>query len=152
MDQSHLLAPGQTSAALCRVTYRMTDQMGVVYHGNYLELFEMGRVELLRSTGVSYREMEEEGFLLPVVHAACDYLSPAKYDDLLEIRTRVMTLTRAKIHFAYEVRRLDPDALLARGRTHHVYLSPEGSIRRLSPEWLTRLERLMDSQANEGIA
>lgn len=150
MNQSHLLTPGQTGAAVCRVTYRMTDQMGVVYHGNYLELFEVGRVELLRSSGLSYREMEEDGYMLPVVHAACDYLSPARYDDLLEIRTQVVTLTRAKIHFAYEIHRAETEGALARGRTHHVYLSPDGSIRRLSPEWLTRLGRLMNSNAREG--
>ena len=101
--------PGRNGRAICRVTYRMTDQMGMVYYGNYLELFEMGRVELMRAAGVRYREMEEAGYLLPVTHASCDYVTPARYDELLEITTRVEKLTRAQIHFAYEVRERDED-------------------------------------------
>ena len=76
--------PANAHIENCRVTYRMSDQMGVVYYGNYLEMFEMGRSGLLRSTGFSYRQMEQEGYQLPVIHAALDYLSPARYDDLLD--------------------------------------------------------------------
>lgn len=143
MNQSHVHAANGSSTAVCRVTYRMTDQMGVVYYGNYLEMFEMGRVELLRGCGVSYREMEEDGYMLPVTHAACDYLASAKYDDLLEIPTRVATLTRAKIHFGYEIRRKADGLLIARGATHHVFLSPEGKLRRLSHAWMEKLEAMM---------
>lgn len=142
MNQTHSLAPGAIRA-ICRVTYRMTDQMGVVYYGNYLELFEMGRGELMRAAGLDYRQMEAEGFLLPCTHASLDYLSPARYDDLLEIDTRITEMSRAKVHFAYEVRRLENDPrILARGVTHHVFISREGKLRRLTPEWMTRLKAL----------
>jgi acyl-CoA thioester hydrolase len=142
MNQTHLQPHDQNGIALCRVTYRMTDKMGVVYHANYLEMFEMGRVEMLRSSGVSYRQMEEEGFLLPVVRAECDYVVSAKYDDLLEVRTKIVTLTRAKIHFGYEIRRRGDNAEIARGVTHHVFLSPEGKLRRLAPFWMEKLQSL----------
>jgi acyl-CoA thioester hydrolase len=118
----------------------MTDQMGMVYYGNYLELFEIGRTEYFRAHGLDYRQMEADGYLLPVAHASCDYLNPARFDDLLEIATRVVDLTRAKIHFAYEIRRKDETDLLTRGVTHHVFLSPQGRIRRLDPQWWSRLQ------------
>ncbi|MBI1784559.1 acyl-CoA thioesterase [Candidatus Sumerlaeota bacterium] len=125
----------------------MTDQMGVVYYGNYMELFEIGRTELFRSGGVDYREMESEGFMLPAIHASCDYLSPAKYDDLLEIDTRIKTLTRAKVEFIYEVRRRGEGGTLARGATHHVFMSREGKIRRLSAQWWERLRHMAEKHA-----
>lgn len=147
MNQTHFQPDGAGGTALCRVTYRMTDKMGVVYHANYLEMFEMGRVELLRSSGVSYREMEEQGFLLPVLRAECDYINSAKYDDLLEIRARILTLTRAKIHFGYEISRRGDGAEISRGVTHHVFMTPEGKLRRLSPFWLEKLQALAPAQA-----
>lgn len=70
-----------------RVRYAETDQMGVVYHGNYAQYFEMGRVEWLRNLGVSYRSMEESGIMLPVVSLTMNYKKPARYDDLLTVRT-----------------------------------------------------------------
>lgn len=143
MNQTQTLAPGSIRA-ICRVTYRMTDQMGVVYYGNYLELFEMGRGELMRAAGLDYRHMEADGFLLPCVHASLDYLSSARYDDLLEIDTRIIEMSRAKVHFAYEIRRLEEPKVLARGVTHHVFISREGKLRRLTPEWMTRLKKLSD--------
>ncbi len=133
-------------AALCRVTYRMTDQMGMVYYGHYLEFFEMGRVELMRAAGLSYRRMEEAGYRLPVVHAWCDYLTPGRYDDLLEIETRVLKLTRAQIHFGYEIRRRDEARLLARGETRHAFLAADGRPVRLDPAWFERLSRLRPPQ------
>ena len=68
-----------------RVPYADTDQMGVVYYGNYLTFFERARNELMRAAGYTYQRCEAEGFLLPVIHAEVDYRSPAKYDDMLEI-------------------------------------------------------------------
>jgi acyl-CoA thioester hydrolase len=70
-----------------RVRYAETDQMGVVYHGNYAQYFEMGRVEWLRNLGVSYKSMEEAGIMLPVVSLTMNYKKPARYDDLLRVRT-----------------------------------------------------------------
>jgi acyl-CoA thioester hydrolase len=87
----------------------MTDQMGVVYYGNYLELFEIGRAELLRSTGLDYRMMERDGYFLPVIHVQCDYLAPARYDDLLIVRTAVTRLSRVRLDFTYEIVREEGD-------------------------------------------
>ncbi|MGL2987575.1 acyl-CoA thioesterase [Flavobacterium sp. RSSA_27] len=82
-----------------RVRYSETDQMGVVYHGNYIPYFEIGRVEWLRSQGVSYKSMEENGIALPIVSMNINYKKPARYDDLLTIRTRFKSQTTVKIEF-----------------------------------------------------
>ena len=124
---------------LIRVTYRMTDQMGVVYYANYLELFEIGRTELLRATGLTYRQMEQDGFFLPVIHARCDYRSPARYDDELLIRTRLGRLSRVRIDFEYTILRREDETLLCHGATHHAIIGANGRPRRLDQVWLDRL-------------
>ena len=106
-----------------RVPYADTDQMGVVYYGNYLALFERARNELMRACGYTYKECEAEGFMLPVVHAEVDYRRPAKYDDLLEIAAWVQARKGVRIEIACEVRRKGEDQLLAKGYTRHVFVS-----------------------------
>ncbi|MBE0391420.1 acyl-CoA thioester hydrolase [Flavobacterium sp. 7E] len=86
-----------------RVRYSETDQMGVVYHGNYAQYFEMGRVEWLRNLGISYKWMEENGIMLPVVSLNMNYKKPARYDDLLTIKTILKSQTSVKIEFDYEI-------------------------------------------------
>jgi len=86
-----------------RVRYAETDKMGVVYHGNYAQFFEMGRVEWLRNMGVSYKSMEENGVMLPVVSLTMNYKKPAHYDDLLIVRTIFKSQTSVKIEFDYEI-------------------------------------------------
>ena len=86
-----------------RVRYAETDQMGVVYHGNYAQYFEMGRVEWLRNLGVSYKWMEENGVMLPVVSLNINFKKPARYDDLLRIKTILKSQTSVKIEFDYEI-------------------------------------------------
>lgn len=86
-----------------RVRYAETDQMGVVYHGNYAQYFEIGRVEWLRSLGVSYKRMEELGVMLPVVSLTMNYKRPAKYDEDLTIRTIFKNCNGVKIEFDYEL-------------------------------------------------
>ena len=86
-----------------RVRYAETDQMGVVYHGNYAQYFEMGRVEWLRNLGVSYKSMEEAGIMLPVVSLTMNYKKPARYDDLLTIKTILKKQDGVKIEFDYEI-------------------------------------------------
>lgn len=86
-----------------RVRYAETDQMGVVYHGNYAQYFEMGRVEWLRNLGVSYKWMEENGVMLPVVSLEMNYKKPARYDDLLTVKTILKSQTSVKIEFDYEI-------------------------------------------------
>ncbi len=86
-----------------RVRYSETDQMGVVYHGNYLPYFEIGRVEWLRSHGVSYRWMEENGIGLPIASLTLNYKKPARYDELLTVRTTFKSQTSVKIDFDCEI-------------------------------------------------
>ena len=106
-----------------RVPYADTDQMGVVYYGNYMALFERARNELMRACGYTYKECEAEGFMLPVVHAEADYKSPAKYDDLLEISAWVQLQKGVRIEIACEVRRKGEDQVLVSGYTRHVFVS-----------------------------
>lgn len=86
-----------------RVRYAETDQMGVVYHGNYAVYFEMGRVEWLRNIGISYKAMENEGVMLPVVSLSMQYKRPARYDDLLTVKTIFKNCSGVKIEFDYEI-------------------------------------------------
>ena len=106
-----------------RVPYADTDQMGVVYYGNYMALFERARNELLRAHGFTYKECEAAGFMLPVVHAEADYRAPAKYDDLLELSAWVRLLKGVRIEIACEVRRKGEDAVLVSGFTRHAFVS-----------------------------
>ncbi len=86
-----------------RVRYGETDQMGVVYHGNYPQFLEIGRVEWLRQFGVSYRDMEESGVMLPVISLTISYKKSARYDDLLTIKTTLKKIPSIKIEFDYEI-------------------------------------------------
>ncbi len=87
-----------------RVRYSETDQMGVVYHGNYLPYFEIGRVEWLRNQGISYKSMEERGVALPIVNLSLNYKKSARYDDILTIKTAFKSQTSVKIEFDCEIR------------------------------------------------
>lgn len=106
-----------------RVLYADTDKMGVMYHGNYLVLFERARGEFMRQYGYSYKECEADGVMLPVIHAEVDYKSPAKYDDLLEITAWVKSQKGVRLEIACEVRRKGEDVVLASGFTRHAFVS-----------------------------
>jgi len=114
-----------------RVRYAETDQMGVVYYANYFVWFEIGRTDLLRESGWSYRAMEAEGYSLPVVEAHCRYRQPARYDDDLEVRTTGALVSPVRVRFDYDLTRGDGQALLASGYTVHASLNPDGRPRRL---------------------
>ncbi|NNE77672.1 MAG: acyl-CoA thioesterase [Pricia sp.] len=86
-----------------RVRYGETDQMGVVYHGNYAQYLEMGRVEWLRKLGISYKQMEENGIFLPVISLALDFKKSACYDDLITVETRLKKTPLVKIEFDYKI-------------------------------------------------
>lgn len=86
-----------------RVRYSETDQMGVVYHGNYLPYFEIGRVEWLRNQGISYKSMEENGVALPIVNININYKKPARYDDLLTVKTKYKSQSSVKIEFECKI-------------------------------------------------
>ncbi|HZT72265.1 MAG TPA: thioesterase family protein [Terriglobales bacterium] len=104
-----------------RVRYAETDQMGVVYYANFFVWFEIGRVEYLRARGLAYRDLEkDDGCYIPVVDAHCRYKSPARYDDLIAIRTWVTRRRGSLLDFAYEIARTADGELLATGETTHV--------------------------------
>jgi acyl-CoA thioester hydrolase len=101
-----------------RVRYAETDAMGIAHHAAYLVWFEEARTEMCRAAGIRYRELEDQGFLLPVVEIVCRYRRPLHYDDALVIRTSVAALTRRSLRFRYEVHR---DAeLCAEGESYHI--------------------------------
>jgi acyl-CoA thioester hydrolase len=114
-----------------RVRYGETDQMGVVHHANYLHYFEIGRTEMIRDAGLVYAELEREGLRLPVVEVGARFLLPARYDDVLVVRTRVSEVTAVRIRFEYTVHREGDERLLAEGHTVLASVSPEGRPRRL---------------------
>src|ERR1700755_1472464 len=109
-----------TAESRVRVRYAETDQMGVVYHANYLVWFEVGRVDFIRSLGMDYRTMErEDGIGIAVVDVSARYKAPARYDDELVIETRLLAARGAVIKFGYKVLRVDDGALLCEGETVH---------------------------------
>jgi acyl-CoA thioester hydrolase len=114
-----------------RVRYAETDQMGVVYYANYLVWFEIGRTDLLRQNGWSYREMEVDGYSLPVIEAQCAYKASAKYDDEIEVRTSGGMVSPVRVKFSYEVVRAADRTLLATGSTVHATLDRDGKPCRL---------------------
>lgn len=104
-----------------RVRYAETDQMGVVYHANYFVWFEVGRVELLRQLGFSYRDMEQnDNCFIAVVDARCRYKAPARYDEEIIVRTHLKNVRESLVHFGYELVRVSDGALLAEGETSHI--------------------------------
>lgn len=116
--------------AFC-VPYAHVDQMRVVYYANYFVYFEMARTALLQEAGLSYRDMEAGGVMLPVVAAHCDYRQPARYEDVIEVRSTCLPFEGLRLRIAYAVWR--GDDLLATGYTHHVCMSPEGKVLRPTP-------------------
>jgi acyl-CoA thioester hydrolase len=104
-----------------RVRYAETDQMGVVYHSNHFVWFEVGRVELLRQLGFSYRDMESvDGRFIAVAEAKCRYRAPARYDEEIVVRTELLNVRDSVVHFGYELRRAEDGVLLAEGETTHI--------------------------------
>lgn len=124
------------SEARLRVRYAETDQAGVVYHSNYLVWFEVGRVELCRDHGFNYRDMETEAdAFLPVTEARVKYRIPAKYDDEIIVRTRVVEIRSRAITFAYEVLRAGDEMLLAEGETRHIVMNGQGRAKAFPPKY-----------------
>lgn len=107
-----------------RVRYGETDQMGYCYYGNYAQFFEIGRVECLRSLNLSYKAIEKEGFLLPVINLNINYIKPSFYDDLLTIKTTISKLPSVRIKFNYEIFN-EKKELITKGETTLVFLSKE---------------------------
>jgi acyl-CoA thioester hydrolase len=117
-----------------RVRYAETDQMGVVYHANYLIWFEVGRVELMRALGIEYKRMEtEDDCHIVVVDVHCRYHASARYDEVILVRTRISESRNRTIRFSYEIFRNSDQALLAVGETQHVICGSNGKPK-LLPE------------------
>ena len=124
--------------AAVRVRYAETDQMGVVYHANYLIWFEVGRVELIRALGIEYKTMEiADDCHIVVAEAHCRYLHPARYDERLRVRTRIAEAKNRTIRFSYEIFRADDDRLLATGETVHVICGRNGKPKLLPEKYRT---------------
>jgi len=104
-----------------RIAYADTDQMGVVYYGNYLTFFERGRTEYLREVGLEYAKLEERGYYFPVIYAECKYHASAKYDDIITVETKLTEVTAASITCEYEVK--CKGKLLVTGKTRHPFVN-----------------------------
>ncbi|MBT8302326.1 MAG: acyl-CoA thioesterase [Maribacter sp.] len=122
-----------------RARYGETDQMGVVYHGNYPQYLEMGRVEWLRTLGISYKEMEDNGIILPVISIQLNYKKSAVYDDLLTVRTILRKRPQVRIEFDYEIYNEEGE-LLAEANTVLAFMDAEKNKPIRCPEYI--LEKL----------
>ena len=119
------------------VRYAETDMMGIVYHGNYLPWFEVGRTTLLKECGLPYRELEVQGYRLPVIEVGVKYFKPALYDDTLTVITRLKERPTLRIHLDYEVRR--GDELLVTGFTTHAFINKQGEPVRPPADFATKM-------------
>jgi acyl-CoA thioester hydrolase len=134
--------PPHVNETRVRVRYAETDQMGVVYHTNFAIWFEVGRVEFLRELGFTYRDMERaDGCFIAVVELRCRYKAPARYDDLITIRTRMKHVRGSLIGFGYEVLREADGTLLAEGETMHIVTDERMERRELPEKYRTALEQ-----------
>jgi acyl-CoA thioester hydrolase len=122
-----------------RARYAETDKMGVIYYANYLVWMEMGRTDYCKSVGFDYREMEVEGAHMAVAEATCRYVSPARYDDHILVRTWVERLNRRLITFVYSIVNEDTHALLAEGKTVHVAMNGDGKSMSIPERYLELL-------------
>jgi acyl-CoA thioester hydrolase len=128
-----------------RVRYAETDQMGVVYHSNYLIWFEVGRVELLRQMGLEYKRLEQDfGCMIAVVGAEVRYRSPARYDDDIRIRTGVAALRGPLLKMRYEICRADDDRVLCEGTTTHIVVDRAMTKRTLPEPYAEAFRKLLD--------
>ncbi len=128
------------ATAEVNVRYAETDMMGIVYHGSYLPWFEIGRTTLLKLHGLPYRQLEQDGFFLPVLEVNLRYLRPALYDDTLVIRTRMAEKPTLRIRLSYEV--LREGVLLATGTTVHAFIDRAGKPVRPPPAFSRKMDEL----------
>ena len=129
--------PPAVNETRLRVRYAETDQMGVVYHSNHFIWFEVGRVELLRQMGFSYRDMEsQDNRFIAVAEATCRYRAPVRYDEEVLVRTRLKSARDSVVHFGYELLRLSDGTLLADGETTHIVTDAQMKIAVLPDKYL----------------
>jgi len=134
MNSNHNPAFNETRL---RVRYAETDQMGVVYHSNHLVWFEIGRVELMRQLGFSYRDMErDDGCFIAVAEVKCRYRAPVRYDEEVVVRTRLKGVRESVVQFTYELVRAENGALLAEGETTHIVTDANMKVAALPEKYL----------------
>ncbi|MFN3555460.1 MAG: acyl-CoA thioesterase [Bacteroidales bacterium] len=131
-----------------RVRYSETDQMGYVYYGNYPEYFEVGRAEAMRQLGMTYREMEQKGIMMPIASMNLKYVRPAFYDQLLTIRTIVKELPTSRMHFFYEVYN-EKQELLTTGETVLAFIDTRSRRPCPAPDWFVDALQLQWKKINE---
>lgn len=125
----------QTKSTEIRVRYSETDQMGVVYHGNYAQFFEIGRTEWLRSKEINYKEVEKKGVMLPVISLTCSFKKPAYYDDVLTITTLLKNKPSVKIEFDYEITN-QHNELICTGNSVLAFINSETKKPMRCPEYI----------------
>ena len=131
-----------------RVRYSETDRMGYVYYGNYAQYYEIGRVELFRSLGFSYRELEDSGINMPVIDMKTKYIRPATYDEVLTIKTIVPEMPALKICFRYEIYNAD-DELINSGETNLAFVDKNKQKPIKTPDWFkAKLSEYFHSKAD----
>ena len=128
-----------TQSTSFRIRYGETDQMGVVYHGNYAQFFEIGRIDWLRSYGISYKNMEENNVMLPVVNLQCKFIKPAEFDDEITVKTSLKKIPTVKIEFDYEIYN-QKNELLTTGSTMLAFINMKTNKPMRCPDYI--LEKL----------
>ncbi len=134
---------GKIHTCQVRVLYGDTDAGGVVYYGNYLRYFEHGRTELMRDNGISYKQLEDEGYIIPVVESYIRYKASARYDDLLEVSSCLVEVRKVTCRFNYEIRRVEDGRLLIKGFTAHAVVNRVGKLTKLPAETVAALAELL---------
>ncbi len=122
-----------------RVRYAETDKMGYVYYGNYATFYEVGRTELMRTWGFCYKDMEEKGYIMPVLEMKCQFIKSAFYDDTLRVKTYIMDLPDSRITFYYEIYNNETNQLLNKGETTLVFVSTQTYKPTKAPSWFLEL-------------
>lgn len=129
-----------THSTKIRVRYADTDQMGYMYYGNYAEFYEVGRVEMLRSLGLTYKSMEDSGIIMPVTELKCKYIKPAFYDEEITVKVIMESMPSVRIHFRYELSN-EKDELINLGETTLVFIRQENNRPCYPPDdFLNRLK------------
>ncbi|NOX24790.1 MAG: acyl-CoA thioesterase [Deltaproteobacteria bacterium] len=139
MSKLRIKLGGRIHTCRVRVLYGDTDAGGVVYYGNYLRYFERGRTELMRENSISYKGLEDAGFIIPVVESYLRYKASARYDDLLQISTCLTRVRQVSCRFDYEIRRVEDGCLLVKGFTAHAVVDRAGKLSKLPGDVLAAL-------------
>lgn len=148
MTQAEEIAARGYAETTVRVRYAETDQMGVVYHANYLVWFEVGRVEFMRQVGLAYRDLErEEGALIAVIEARARYRSPARYDDELLVRTSLASVRGSVVRFTYAILRAGESLVLCEGETVHMVVGRDMKRRALPERYAQHFKSLLSREA-----